>query len=121
MVKEEAENKLKLLCSFSSKLWNEVNYAHITFEISEKAVREEWSLIPKRPLGDLVAGIDIGINNLMALYAENSLTKLVNRRPLKAISHYWQRMIAGYQSNLNRHGLKASRRLRKMYSGGEGK
>ena len=61
-------------------------YAYIAFEISEKAVREEWSLIPKKPLGDLVAGIDVGINNLMALYIENSLTKLVNGRPLKAIS-----------------------------------
>ena len=27
IVDKEAENKLKLLCSLSSKLWNEVNYA----------------------------------------------------------------------------------------------
>ena len=27
IVDKEAENRLKLLCSLSSKLWNEVNYA----------------------------------------------------------------------------------------------
>ena len=27
IVDEEAENRLKILCSLSSKLWNEVNYA----------------------------------------------------------------------------------------------
>ena len=52
----------------------------------------------------------------MAVYIENGLTKLVNGKPLKAISHYWQRRIAEHQSTLNRYGLKASRRLRKMYS-----
>jgi len=91
-------------------------YAHVSFEVSEKAVRGEWSIITKKPLGDLVAGIDIGINNLMAVYVENGLTKLVNGRPLKAISHYWRMRIAEYQSTLNRYGLKTSRRLRIMYS-----
>ena len=38
-------------------------YAHISFEITGKAVRG-WSIIPKKPLGDLAAGIDAGINNL---------------------------------------------------------
>ena len=91
-------------------------YAHISFEASEKAVRGEWSIIPKKPLGDLVAGIDIGINNLVAVYVESGLTKLVNGRPLKAISHCWRMRIAKYQSTLNRHGLKTSRRFRLMYS-----
>ena len=31
IVDEEAENRLKLLCSLSSKLWNEVNYARRMF------------------------------------------------------------------------------------------
>jgi len=35
---------------------------------------------------------------------------------LKAISHYWRKRIARYQSTLNRYGLKTSRRLRLMYS-----
>jgi hypothetical protein len=31
MVDEEVKNRLKLLCSLSSKLWDEVNYARRTF------------------------------------------------------------------------------------------
>jgi putative transposase len=91
-------------------------YAHISFEVSEKAVRGVWTNAPKKPRGDLVAGIDIGINNLMAIYVENGLAKLVNGRPLKAISHYWRLRIAEYQSMLNKYGLKTSRTLRAMYS-----
>jgi len=91
-------------------------YAHISFDVSEKAVRGKWSTVPKKPKGNLVAGIDIGINNLMAIYVENGLAKLVNGRPLKAISHYWRKRIAEYQSTLNKYGLKTSRRLRTMCS-----
>jgi putative transposase len=64
----------------------------------------------------LVASIDIGINNLITIYVENRLTKLVNGRPLKAISHYWRMRIAKYRSTLNKYGLKTSRRFRLMYS-----
>jgi len=91
-------------------------YAHISFEVSEKAVRGVWTNVPRKPKEDLVAGIDVGINNLMAVYVENGLAKLVNGRPLKAVSHYWRMRIAEYQSMLNRYGLKTSRRLRSMYS-----
>jgi len=91
-------------------------YAHISFEVGEKAVRGVWASVPRKPRGDLAAGIDIGVNNLMAIYVENGLAKLVNGRPLKAISHYWRMRIAEYQSMLNKYGLKSSRRLRAMYS-----
>jgi putative transposase len=91
-------------------------YAHISFEVSEKAARRVWTSVPKKPRGDLVAGIDVGTNNLMAIYVENGLTQLVNGKPLKAISHYWRLRIAEYQSMLNKYGLKTSRRLRTMYS-----
>jgi putative transposase len=91
-------------------------YIHISFEVSEKAVRGVWTSVPKKPRGDLVAGIDIGINNLMAIYVENGLAKLVNGRSLKALSHYWRMRIAEYQSTLNRYDLKNSRRLRSMHS-----
>jgi putative transposase len=91
-------------------------YAHISFEASEKAARRVWTGVPKKPGGNLVAGIDAGINNLMAIYVENGLTQLVNGRPLKAISHYWRLRIAEYQSMLNKYGLKTSRRLGTMYS-----
>jgi putative transposase len=90
-------------------------YAHIAFEISEKAVRGEWKPVPQQPKGNLAAGIDIGVNNLLAIYVENGLTMLVNGRPLKAISHYWRMKIAKYQSMLNKYGLKTSRRLRRIH------
>jgi putative transposase len=90
--------------------------AHIAFsEVSEKMVKGEWRRVPRQPKGNLTAGIDIGINNLMAIYVENGLTMLVNGRPLKAISYYWRKKIAEYQSTLNKYGLKTSRMLGRMY------
>jgi putative transposase len=106
------QGRLEIHYDQDKKKW----YAHISFEVAEKTVRREWTSIPKQPKNDLVAGIDIGVNNLMAIYVENGLAKLVNGRPLKAISHYWRVRIAEYQSTLNKYGLRASRRLRSMYS-----
>jgi len=94
-----------------SKKW----YAHITFEVSEKLVRGTWRKVPLKPRGSLRAGIDIGINNLFAVYIEDGRTLLVNGRQLKAISHYWRMRVARYQSVLNRYGLHSSHRLRIMY------
>ena len=91
-------------------------YAHIAFsKISEKMVRGEWRPVPKQPKGSLTAGIDVGVNNLLAVYVENGLTRLVSGRPLKAISHYWRGRVAEYQSMLNKYGLETSKRLRRMY------
>jgi putative transposase len=39
-------------------------YAHISFEVSEKAVRGERRQVPQQPKGNLTAGIDVGVNNL---------------------------------------------------------
>jgi len=91
-------------------------YAHIAFEVSEKMVKSKWMRVPLQPKGNLTAGIDIGINNLMAIYVENGLTRLINGKPLKAISFYWRRKIAKYQSMLNGYGLETSKRLRRMYA-----
>jgi putative transposase len=91
-------------------------YAHIAFEVSEKMVRGEWRRVPQQPKGNLTAGIDIGINNLLAIYVENGLAKLVNGKPLKSISYYWRKKIAEYQSMLNGYGLETSRRLGRMYA-----
>jgi putative transposase len=90
-------------------------YACIAFEVSEKAVRGEWRRVPRQPKGNLTAGVDIGINNLMAIYVENGLTMLVNGRPLKSIAYYWKK-IAEYQSTLNKYGLETSKRLGRMYT-----
>jgi len=91
-------------------------YAHISFKVSEKMVRGEWRPVPRQPKGNLTAGIDIGINNLMAIYVENGLTKLINGRPLKSISYYWRKKVAEYQSTLNKYGLETSKRLGRMYT-----
>jgi putative transposase len=103
--------ELRIRYDADRKRW----YAHVSFEVSEKAVRGEWRIVPRQPKGNLDAGIDIGINNLMAIYVENGLTMLVNGKPLKAISHYWRMRIAKYQSTLNKYGLKTSKRLRRMH------
>jgi putative transposase len=71
--------------------------------------------VPRQPKGNLTAGIDVGINNLLAVYVENGLTRLVSGRPLKSISYYWRGRIAKYQSTLNKYGLETSKRLRRMY------
>jgi putative transposase len=106
------QGRLEIRYDQDRKKW----YAHISFKATEKAVRGAWTTIPRQPRGNLVAGIDIGVNNLMAIYVENGLARLVNGRPLKAISHYWRMRIAKYQSKLNKYGLKTSRRLRQMYA-----
>ncbi|MEM1931412.1 MAG: transposase [Sulfolobales archaeon] len=90
-------------------------YIHIAFEVSEKLVKERWVKVPANPLGDKVAGVDIGINNLLAVYVEDGSALLASGRPLKSTSFYWRKKIAYYQSTLNRYGLKTSRRLRRMY------
>ncbi|MCL7394527.1 MAG: transposase [Thaumarchaeota archaeon] len=92
-------------------------YANIAFsKVSEKMVGDEWRRVPLRPKGNLTAGVDVGINNLMAIYVENGLTRLINGRPLKAIAFYWKERISKYQSMLNKYGLKTSKRLGRMYT-----
>jgi putative transposase len=91
-------------------------YAHISFKVSEKMVRGEWRRVPQQPKGNLTAGVDVGINNLLAIYVENGLTKLINGRPLKSISYYWRKRISEYQSTLNKYGLETSKRLGRMYA-----
>jgi len=77
--------------------------------------RDNWFVVPVKPLGNLVAGIDLGINNLFAVYVSDGTSCLVNGRPLKAIAYYWQRKIAQYRSVLAKHGLHTSKRLRRMF------
>jgi len=104
--------ELKIHYNADRKRW----YAYIAFsKVSEKMVRGEWRPVPRQPKGNLTAGIDIGINNLMAIYVENGLTRLINGRPLKSISYYWRKKIAEYQSTLNKYGLETSKRLGRMY------
>ena len=90
-------------------------YAHVSLTVGEKLEGEEWVSVPRTPKGSLSAGIDLGVNNLMAVYVENGESFLVNGRPLKSIAFYWRRKIADYQSKLNKSGAKASRKLKRMH------
>ncbi|WP_440059596.1 RNA-guided endonuclease InsQ/TnpB family protein [Thermogladius sp. 4427co] len=90
-------------------------YMHISFEVEEKIVKGRIVKVPMKPLGNKSAGVDIGINNLLAVYVEDGSALLVSGRPLKSISFYWRRKMATYQSTLNKYGFKTSRRLRRMY------
>jgi len=91
-------------------------YAHISFEVKEKAVRGVWRKVPQTPKGNLRAGIDLGVNNLMAVYVENGISTITNGRPLKSNSHYWRERIAKYQSKINKYGIKTTRKLSAMYN-----
>ena len=92
-------------------------YAHIVFsKVSERMMKGEWRKVPLQPKDNLTAGIDIGVINLMAVYVEDGSTRLINGRPLKAISFYWRKKIAEYQSMLNKYGLETSRKLRRMHA-----
>ena len=90
-------------------------YAHLSFNVEEKLEGKEWVSVPRTPRGNLSAGIDLGVNNLMAVYVETGESFLVNGRPLKSIDFYWRRKIADYQSKLNKSGAKTSRKLRRMH------
>ncbi|BAD84684.1 probable transposase [Thermococcus kodakarensis KOD1] len=90
-------------------------YAHISYTVEEKLINGEWVELPRQPLGNLSAGIDLGVNNLMAVYVENGESFLVNGRPLKSIDFYWQKRIAEYQSKLNKSGAKSSKKLARMH------
>ena len=64
---------------------------------------------------DNALGIDLGVNNLMAVTSnEGSISSLVNGRPLKAINHYYNKKKAHYTSILNKHGKKFSKRLKRL-------
>ncbi len=90
-------------------------YAHLSLTVGEKLEGKEWVSVPRQPEGNLSAGIDLGVNNLMAIYVENGESFLVNGRPLKSIDFYWRRKIANYQSKINKSGAKTSRKLKRMH------
>ncbi len=48
----------------------------------------------------------MGVNNLMAIYVENGLTKLANSKPPQGHFTYWVLRIAEYQPMLNRYDLR---------------
>lgn len=105
------QGRLEIIYDDVKRKW----YAHISFTVEERLNDKEWVKIPREPKGNLSAGIDLGVNNLIAVYVENGESFLVNGRPLKSIAFYWQKRIADYQSKLNKSGVKKSRKLKKMH------
>jgi putative transposase len=90
-------------------------YIYISCEVEKKVIRGSSFRIPLKPISDREAGIDVGVNNLLAVYVEDGSALLVNGRPLKSISFYWKDNISSYQSMLSRYGFKSSRRLKRMF------
>ena len=105
------QGRLEIVYDDVKRKW----YAHISFNVEEKLTKKGWVKIPRQPKGSSTAGIDLGVNNLMAVYVENGESFLVNGRPLKSIAFYWQKKIAEYQSKLNKSGAKKSRKLKRMH------
>ncbi|ALM74806.1 RNA-guided endonuclease InsQ/TnpB family protein [Thermococcus barophilus] len=105
------QGRLEIVYDDVKRKW----YAHLSLTVDEKLSKKGWIKIPREPKGSLTAGIDLGINNLMAVYVENGVSFLVNGRPLKSIAFYWQKKTSEYQSKLNKSGAKTSRKLKRMH------
>ncbi|NJE85181.1 transposase [Thermococcus sp. CX2] len=109
---EGKQGRLEIVYDEAKGKW----YAHISIsEVRERLEGKEWVSIPKTPKGNLTAGIDLGVNNLLAVYVGNGQSFLVNGRPLKSIAFYWQKRITNYQSKLNKNGKKTSKKLKRMH------
>jgi len=108
------QGQLEIHYEHDTKTW----YAYITYTVTEKAVRGVWRKVPQTPKGNLRAGIDLGVNNLMAIYVEDGTSALVNGRPLKSIVHYVREKVSEYQSEINKLGVKTTRKLRLTHERG---
>jgi putative transposase len=65
----------------------------------------------------LVAAIDIGVNNLVALTSNKCgfIPRIVNGRPIKSINQYYNKQIAKIQTNMS-HNHHTSRELERVAS-----
>ncbi|MBO8181155.1 MAG: IS200/IS605 family element transposase accessory protein TnpB, partial [Archaeoglobus sp.] len=94
-------------------------YAYITIRNPKKPKKEKKQV--KAPRKHLIAGIDLGLNNLMAIVLYDKATGelvgsiLVKGRVLKAVMFKYQKLIAKIQQGLSANNQKTSRRLRKAY------
>jgi len=106
------QSKAEIHYDLNDKKWY---ILYISYEVEEKVIKNNSFRISLKPLGDRETCIDIGINNLLAIYVEDRSALLVNGRPLKSVSFYWRNKTSEYQCMLNRYGLKSSKRLRGMF------
>ncbi|QGR20396.1 RNA-guided endonuclease InsQ/TnpB family protein [Stygiolobus azoricus] len=105
--------ELMLRYDIDGKKW----YAYMQFYGTEKLYSDGWRTVPLPLPGSGIAGIDLGVNNLFAVYSITSdgrhVSALFNGRPLKSIWFYWKHKISMLQSLLS--GLRTSRRFRLMH------
>ncbi|WP_052349520.1 RNA-guided endonuclease TnpB family protein [Candidatus Acidianus copahuensis] len=92
-------------------------YAHITLKANERLDRknDEWVKVPLTPKGNLVGGIDIGINNLFAVYVSDGTQMLIKTRVLKSISYYYRKLISMKQKLLSLFKQPFSNKIRRLY------
>ena len=76
------QGRLEIVYDDVKRKW----YAHISYTVEEKLERDSWVKLPRKPKGNLTAGIDLGLNNLMAVYVENGESFLVNGEAFKVNS-----------------------------------
>ncbi|MCD6558932.1 MAG: transposase, partial [Palaeococcus sp.] len=58
------QGRLEITYDDAKRKW----YAHVSFTVEEKLDGNSWVKLPREPKGNLTAGIDLGVNNLMAVY-----------------------------------------------------
>ncbi len=81
------QGRMEIIYDSVKRKW----HAHVSYTVEEKLTNGEWVKVPREPQSNLTAGIDLGVNNLIAIYIENGEAFLVNGRPLKSIAFYWQK------------------------------
>lgn len=70
---------------------------------------------PPRPDATGAIGVDVGINNLMAITSNvEPISLLANGRPLKSMNSYFNRKAARLRAQLEQQKLKSSKRLRRL-------
>jgi len=81
---------------------------HYVIEIIYKEKISNYSLNPSN-----IMGIDIGVNNLVAIITTTGDALLINGRPLKSINQYFNKIKSKMQSKLHKDQYK-SKRINKL-------
>ncbi|EZQ06706.1 transposase [Candidatus Acidianus copahuensis] len=107
------QGRLEIIYNSMLRKW----YAHITIKANERLDRKtgKWMKVPLTPKGNLVGGIDIGINNLLAVYISDGTQVLIKTRVLKSISYYFMKLISMKQKLLSLYKQPFSNEIRRLY------
>ena len=85
------------------------NGDHIVLEIGYRVS------VSDRRDSELIAGIDLGLNNLVTLVSNASEPLIVNGRPLKSINQFYNKELASRKSVLETFGRKNSNSLQRLH------